>query len=57
MKFNFFNQQSPLYDLRWFIVITIFITGFMVWHDLTGGRMFYLSNQQQWNSSGPGYHK
>lgn len=57
MKLNFFNSKSPLFDFRWFIVLTVLITAFMAWHDLTGGRMFAISNQQQWSSSGPGYHK
>lgn len=57
MKINFFRSNSPLYGFRWFIIIAILVTCFMAWHDLAGGRMFYVSNQQQWSSSGPGYHK
>ncbi len=57
MKLNFFNQGSPSYRYRWFIVIVLAITTFMAWHDLAGGRMFAFSGQQQWSSSGPGYHK
>ncbi|MES2892021.1 MAG: hypothetical protein V4725_08420 [Bacteroidota bacterium] len=57
MQLNFFNSRSPFFDFRWFITITILVTVFMVWHDLTGGRMFTTTNQQQWSSTGPGYHK
>jgi hypothetical protein len=57
MKINFFNEQSALYDFRWFIIITIAISAFMAWHDIQGGRIFASSAQQQWASSGPGYHK
>lgn len=57
MNLNFFNHRSPLYNFRWFIVISICVAIFMAWHDLTGGRMFSAGGQQQWSSSGPGYHK
>jgi len=57
MKLNFFNKRSPLFDFRWFILISISLAIFMAWHDITGGRMFAAPKQQQWSSSGPGYHK
>lgn len=57
MKLNFFDNESPYFPFRWFIVIALSLTVFMTWHDLTGGRMFVFSSQQQWSSSGPGYHK
>lgn len=55
-KFNFFNVQSGYYPFRWFFIITLFIALFLAWHNLNGGRMFARGNQQ-WSSSGPGYHK
>lgn len=57
MKFNPFNPQSPLFAFRWFIIVTLALVALMTYHDLTGSRMFAASSQQQWNSSGPGYHK
>lgn len=57
MKINFFKPESPLFLYRWFIVGAIVITAIMVYHDLSGGRLFTFRQQQQWNSSGPGYHK
>lgn len=56
-KLNIFNHLSPMYPYRWFIVVTLSVMLFMLYHDLTGGRIFSPSGQQQWNSSGPGYHK
>lgn len=57
MKLNLFDARSPLYDFRWFIIICLAISAFMAYHDISGGRMFAASGQQQWSSSGPGYHK
>ncbi len=51
------NKNSFLYIYRWSIAFVIALTAFMFYHDFTGGRMFTFSGQQQWNSSGPGYHK
>jgi hypothetical protein len=57
MKINFFKSDSPLFPHRWFIVFLIGLMTLMVYADLTGLRLFSFSNQQQWNASGPGYHK
>jgi hypothetical protein len=57
MNLNFFNSRSPLFDFRWFIVVIVSVALFMLYHDASGGRMFTTNRQQQWNSSGPGYHK
>ena len=57
MNLNLFNERSPLYDIRWFIIATIVISGFMLYHDLSGGRMFTSSAQKEWSSQGAGYHK
>jgi len=57
MKINFFNTTSPFHPLRWFIIIMLVLVSTMVYADLTGWRLFTFSNQQQWNASGPGYHK
>jgi hypothetical protein len=57
MKLNFFNEASPLFDFRWLIVITLALSAFMVYHDLGGGRVFNVNQQQTWTSSGAGYHK
>jgi hypothetical protein len=56
-RINFFNYQSALFPFRWFIVITFTIIVFLAWHNLNGGRVFTSGGQQQWSSSGPGYHK
>jgi hypothetical protein len=57
MKMASSRPKLSFHDLRWFIVISLVVIAFMAWHDITGGRMFATSNQQQWSSSGPGYHK
>lgn len=57
MKLNIFNSQSPLYPYRWFITVALTLTVFMLYHDISGGRMFTGSGAQEWNSSGPGHHK
>lgn len=54
---NIFNIKSKLYAYRWFIVCTTLVLVFMLYHTLYGGRMFTSGRQQQWSSSGPGYHK
>lgn len=56
MKLNFFNEASPLFPIRWFVVAFIGMAALMIWHDISGGRLFAPS-AQQWSSSGPGYHK
>jgi len=57
MKINFFNQQSPLFSIRWILVFTIAVIALMSWFDLSGGRIFYSGNQQTWSNSQPAYHK
>lgn len=57
MMINFFNHNHPLYSFRWFIVFALCIAGLMAYADLTGWRILSFSDGQQWNASGPGYHK
>ena len=58
MNFNMFNDESPLYQFRWFILSFVAAASMMIYHDTTGRSMFnWGSGQQQWSSSGPGYHK
>lgn len=57
MTINIFNNKSSYYEYRWFIVIFLLVASVMVFHDLTGRRMFAWSGQQQWTASGPGRHK
>jgi hypothetical protein len=57
MKINFFKPTSVLFPFRWFIIIALVLTGWLVYADLTGWRIFDFSRQQQWNASGPGSHK
>lgn len=57
MNINIFNSNSPYHPYRWFIITFLVVAASMVFHDLTGRRMFAYSTQKQWNASGPGYHK
>jgi hypothetical protein len=57
MKIKPFKPESNLYPFRWFIVFALCIAGLMLYADLTGWRLFAFSGQQQWNASGPGFHK
>ena len=57
MNLNFFNNESPLYPLRWFIIVVLAAGSYMTYADVSGGRMLSFPGQQQWNASGPGYHK
>ena len=53
----FFNRASVYYPFRWFIVFAISVFSLLAYADLTGWRLLSFSNQQQWSSRGPGYHK
>lgn len=57
MKLNFFRPGSPYYPFRWFFVFTLLLVGLLVYANSAGWRLMSFSNQQQWNSRGPGYHK
>ena len=57
MNINIFNSNSPYHPYRWFVITFLIVAASMVFHDLTGRRMFAYSAQQQWTASGPGYHK
>lgn len=58
MKINFFSPASALFPFRWFIVITLMVSLFVVIADQLGWRLLSSSGQQQqWNARGPGYHK
>jgi len=48
---------SFLKEFKWLIAVTAMAALFMLYYDLSGKRMFTSSSQQQWSSSGPGYHK
>ncbi len=56
-KFNPFHHQSTLYPFRWFIALALASGTLMGYHDLKGKGLFQFTNQQQWVSSGPGFHK
>jgi hypothetical protein len=57
MKWNFFKPASPYFPFRLFIIVAFLITTWLLYADLTGWRLFTVSNQQQWSAKGPGYHK
>jgi hypothetical protein len=57
MKSNPFNTESPIYPFRWFILVFLILAGWMSYNDWKGERTFGSTNQQNWSSSGPGYHK
>ncbi|WP_164735400.1 hypothetical protein [Pseudoflavitalea rhizosphaerae] len=58
MNLNFFNNSSPLFQFRWFIIAILIAVGTLIYFDVTGRRIFAPSSgSQQWSSSGPGYHK
>ncbi|HVG16131.1 MAG TPA: hypothetical protein VM935_14270 [Chitinophagaceae bacterium] len=57
MKINFFKDTSPLYPLRWLLIFSISIAMLLAYANLSGWRILSFSGQQQWNASGPGYHK
>ncbi|MGC4100239.1 hypothetical protein [Ferruginibacter sp.] len=57
MKFDLFNNRSPFFKFRWFILSFVIVAAIMLYYDFSGKRMFSFSNQQQWSSSGPGSHK
>lgn len=54
---QFLDRKGWVYEFRWFFAFLFILLTIMLYHDLTGRRMFTTSSQQQWNSSGPGYHK
>jgi len=56
-KLNIFDSFSPYFPYRWFVMIVLVVAGWLVYYDVTGRRVFQFSNQQQWSSNGPGYHK
>ncbi|RYY46991.1 MAG: hypothetical protein EOO06_13320 [Chitinophagaceae bacterium] len=55
--FNIFNGEHSLYAYRWLVMSIVLSLGAMAYFDHTGDGMFMFNQQQQWNSSGPGYHK
>ena len=57
MNLNVFNNESPFFPLRWFIVAALAAGSYMVYADLSGARMLNFPQQQAWSASGPGYHK
>jgi len=58
MKINFFDNRSPLFDFRWFIIALITGAATLFYYDYSGRRIFAPTQQNQaWSSSGPGYHK
>lgn len=56
MKLNFFRRDSPLFPFRWYVLLTLSLVGILGYANLSGWRLF-AGGQQQWNASGPGYHK
>ncbi|MGN6420919.1 MAG: hypothetical protein ACTHMC_25635 [Pseudobacter sp.] len=57
MSINIFNNNSPYFQYRWFIIMFLVVASVMVFHDLTGRRMFAFSEQQHWSAKGPEHHK
>jgi hypothetical protein len=57
MKIDFWNNESPLKPLRWFIIIVLALSIWLAYADYTGWRIFSFGGQKQWNASGPGGHK
>jgi len=52
-----FNKDHFLYDFRWYFLLLLLAAALMFWYDITGDRLFESNGQQQWSSSGAGYHK
>ena len=57
MNNKFFKQGSLMHQFRWLLVFFVAIIALMVYADQTGWRLFAPKSSQQWNASGPGYHK
>jgi hypothetical protein len=57
MNNKFFKPGSLFHQFRWMLVFFVAIIALMVYADLTGWRLFSPKSSQQWNASGPGYHK
>jgi hypothetical protein len=57
MNINFFKPGTPYYPFRWFFIITIVLTGWLIYANMTGWRIMSSSSQQQWKARGSGYHK
>jgi hypothetical protein len=57
MKLPFFKPESTYYPFRWFLVFVIALMGILVYANVTGWRILSSSEQEQWSSKGPGYHK
>ena len=57
MNLNFFKQGHPLFRLRWLLLMSGLSMSTLTYYNLTGERLFDFSNQEQWKSSGSGYHK
>lgn len=56
MKLNPFNNASPFFAFRWYIMLTLALSSVLAYANLTGLRIFS-GGQEQWNASGPGGHK
>jgi hypothetical protein len=56
MKINFLKEDSPLYPVRWLVIIATVLSCWLAYADYTGWRIFSFG-QQQWSASGPGGHK
>jgi hypothetical protein len=57
MNNKFFQPGSLFRQFRWLLVFFAAIIALMVYADQTGWRLFSPKSSQQWNASGPGYHK
>ena len=55
---NIFSSAHNLFPYRWLILTIVVGTVIMGYFDYTNDGIFMNSSKdQQWNSSGPGYHK
>jgi hypothetical protein len=57
MNINFFKNDHSLFPFRWLITAFMLASGTLFYYDYSGDRLFSSSEQEQWNRSGPGYHK
>jgi hypothetical protein len=57
MNNKFFKPGSLFHQFRWMLVFLVAIIALMIYADQTGWRLFSPKSSQQWNATGPGYHK
>ena len=57
MKLKILNKESVFYPLRWYVLFVLAVGALMAYYDYYGKQIFATSTEQQWKSSGPGFHK